>query len=62
MKNKKDLNKAIKKALLYDESVLIEKYIAGREITCGVIEKFNGQDIYPLAPTEILLKKLFFSL
>ena len=55
---KEDLSTALQKAFEYDNQVLIEKFIAGREITCGVM-KLNNQ-IQALAVTEVICKKEYF--
>lgn len=52
-KNTEELTKTINEVLLLDNSVLVEEFITGREITIGVLEKFNGQDYFPLPITEI---------
>lgn len=45
---------AIASAFRRGSKVLVEKYIPGRELTCGVIEK--GRRLMPLPPTEIIPK------
>mgnify|MGYP001564812508 CR=1 FL=1 len=40
-------------ALAAHEQVLIEEYIEGREVTCGVIERFRDQAHYAMPVTEI---------
>jgi len=53
----KDLNslkKALKHSLDYQPMALVEEYIDGREITCGVIDSMVGGDIYPTHPVEIV--------
>ncbi|PIT96627.1 D-alanine--D-alanine ligase [Candidatus Campbellbacteria bacterium CG10_big_fil_rev_8_21_14_0_10_35_52] len=42
------------KALEYSPKILIEEYIRGREVTCGVIENFRGEELYALMPVEII--------
>lgn len=37
-KNKRELKKAIKKALMYDNKILIEKFIQGRELECAILK------------------------
>ncbi len=49
---------AIEKAFLEDQEILIERYIAGREIACGVIESKGRMIVFPI--TEIISKKEFF--
>ncbi len=57
--NKSDeLENAIKIAFDEDDEILIEEYIPGREITCGVFN-FKGKMIaFPI--TEVITKKDFF--
>ena len=38
-KNKKELEEALKEASKYDNKILIEEYIEGKEIECAVLEK-----------------------
>lgn len=45
---------ALAEAFRWDNQVLVEEFIAGREISCGVVENFRGQDIYALMPVEII--------
>ena len=52
------LSGAIKTALHYSKTIIIQKYIKGRELTCGVIEK--GNRILALPPTEIIPKEREF--
>jgi len=52
--NKKDLKKAIKKAKERCDSVIIEEYIDGKELTCGIVENVKGQKYYALPVTEII--------
>ena len=56
--NVNQLKQAIKKALIYDEEVLIESFLSGTEVTCGV-NNFNGQlKTFPI--TEIVSENDFF--
>jgi D-alanine-D-alanine ligase len=48
---------SLKKASEISNQILVEQYIEGREATCGVIEKFRGQDFYTLLPIEIITQK-----
>ncbi len=50
-RNKKELMNAIKKAFEYDEEIIIEEYIGGREITCCVI---GNQELETLPIIEII--------
>lgn len=49
-----DLREGIYKALDYCSRAIIEEYIYGREVTCGVIEEFRGEELYALMPIEII--------
>ncbi len=49
---------AIAKAFEEDDEVVVEGFIEGREITCGLY--FNGDTINPLPPTEIISENEFF--
>ncbi|MEK7138635.1 MAG: D-alanine--D-alanine ligase [Patescibacteria group bacterium] len=58
----KKLIRAINEAFQLDKKVLVEEFIKGREMTCGVLENFNGQEVAALPVTEIipLRKHKFF--
>jgi D-alanine-D-alanine ligase len=58
VKTRKELLPAIELAFHEDSRVLLEEYIPGRELSCGVI-KYKGQ-VRSLPITEILTKKEFF--
>lgn len=53
-----DLMLAIAKASEYSPNVMIQKYIKGREFTCGVLN-INGKP-KPFLPTEIIPRSRFF--
>ncbi len=53
-----DLEPAIRVAQKYDEAVLVEEYIAGTEVTCGVIDLFGQVEALPLV--EIRPETEFF--
>lgn len=50
-----ELAPALRNAEAEDEKnrILVEEYIKGREITCGVLERFNGVAHFALPPVEI---------
>lgn len=48
------LETAIKDALTAFEEVMVEVRIPGREATCGVINRYRGEDVYALPPVEIV--------
>ncbi len=53
-----ELEKAIEDAFAFDEDIIIEEFIKGRELTCGV---FRGKDgLIALPATEIISKNEFF--
>lgn len=56
--NKDELKPAIEKALKEDNEILIEEYVKGREISCGVF-RYN-KEIIVLPISEILSKREFF--
>jgi D-alanine-D-alanine ligase len=53
-----ELIEAFKKALKYDTHMIVQEFIPGREITCGVLEsageRTQGKTITALAPVEII--------
>jgi D-alanine-D-alanine ligase len=53
-----DLKPALEKALLEGNSVVIEAFLAGNEVTCGVYRKSSGLHALPL--TEIVSENDFF--
>ena len=56
--NVRDLPKAIELARKSSENVMIQKYIKGRELTCGVLEVDGKLQVLP--PTEIMPRKSKF--
>jgi len=54
----KDLKSAIDLAFLEDNEVIIEEFIDGIEITCGLVVLDNNEIVFPL--TEIVSKNEFF--
>lgn len=51
-----ELARAIDDAWALDDAVLVERFCAGREVTCGVLDVFGG-DARALPPTEIRAAK-----
>ena len=45
---------AFEYAFSFDHNVLVEEYINGREVTCGVLDNFEGEKHYALHPLEII--------
>lgn len=54
VENNASLAAALTHALEKDEEIIIEKRVAGKEATCGVIDRFRGQEQYVLPPVEIV--------
>lgn len=48
------LHNAIAQAFSHDNTIVVEEFIPGREITCGVLENFNGEKHFALHPLEIV--------
>ena len=59
VKSKKDIKNAINNALIHDNTVLIEKFIDGTELSCGIITNELGE-IQALPITEIISENEFF--
>ncbi len=53
-----DLLPAIKRAFTEDTEILIEEYVEGRELTCGVMEVSGRMYVFPIC--EIRSKKEYF--
>ncbi len=49
-----ELAKALEYAFTFDTLALVEEYINGREMTCGVLENFDNKRHYALHPVEII--------
>lgn len=58
VKTIEDIVPAITKALTEDKTILVEEFIAGRELTCGLVKTANKEYIFPV--TEIKSKNEFF--
>jgi D-alanine-D-alanine ligase len=54
VKSPKDIDRAIKEAFKYADSVLVEEFISGKEATCGVVDEFKNKRFYSLLPIEII--------
>ena len=48
----KEISKALKLAFKFEKQAMIQPFVAGRELTCGLVEK--GKKVIPLPPTEII--------
>lgn len=51
--NKKELTQGIREASRYSRDIILQKFIRGKEITCGVLERETGK-LMPLPPIEII--------
>ncbi|MCG8410100.1 MAG: D-alanine--D-alanine ligase [Bacteroidales bacterium] len=58
VKQKEELGQAIQEAFKEDAEVLIEQFLDGRELTCGLVKTKKQSLIFP--PTEIISKNEFF--
>lgn len=45
---------AVEDAFNYSDTVMVEEFIVGREATCGVLDSSIGNEVYALAPIEII--------
>ena len=52
-----DIPEALKKAFAVDSHVIAQEFIPGREVTCAVLENFDGKSVAALAPIEIVPPK-----
>jgi D-alanine-D-alanine ligase len=59
VKKLEEIIPAIEKALKYSETIIVEEFIKGKEVTCGIIEKFRTETLYSLLPLEIATPKEF---
>lgn len=55
-----NLRAAMKDALLYDLQAMAQDYVAGRELSCGVLVNPRNQRLDALPPTELIPKNDFF--
>ena len=60
VREKNDLEGAIKNAYNEHNKILIEEFIKGREITCGVLGNSFDKELEVLPPVEIIAKNDFF--
>jgi len=55
VKKRDDLKAAVEKAKTYSKNVMVEEFIGGTELTCGVLDD-GKNNLTPLLPTEIVPK------
>jgi len=61
VKESNQLIRALNKAFEVSLQIIVQQFIVGREITCGVLDDGLGKKAETLVPTEIIAKKgLFF--
>jgi len=53
-RKRKEFKPAFEKIFKTSDNLLLEKYLDGLEVTCGVLENFKGQSCYALPVTEIV--------
>ncbi|MBU1557903.1 D-alanine--D-alanine ligase [Patescibacteria group bacterium] len=53
----KELMSSLEDCSKHSDSILIEEFISGKEVTCGVIDNFRDKDVYSLLPIEIILSE-----
>ncbi len=60
--DEKELELALDTAFQYDDSILVEKFIKGKEATCGILDNFQGEKYFALPVIEIVppIVKIFF--
>ena len=58
VKNAADLQAAMEEAFRYDDELLVERFVPGRELACGVVAFDHKPQV--IAVTEIVPKKDFF--
>ncbi len=60
VQKKEDLGQALDKAGHVTDEVIVQRYIFGREFTCGVLGNAADQDLLLLPPVEIIIKNQVF--
>lgn len=57
IRKRKEFKPAFEKIFKVSDNLLLEKYLDGLEVTCGILENFKGQPYCPLPVTEIVPPK-----
>lgn len=52
--SKEDIKNALIHAFNFSNKIIVEEYIDGKEVSCGVIENFRNQDFYKMWPVQVL--------
>ncbi|MFZ3031640.1 MAG: D-alanine--D-alanine ligase [Candidatus Moraniibacteriota bacterium] len=60
VQNKDDVAEALDKAGHVSKEIIVQRYIFGREFTCGVLGNATDQDLILLPPIEIVIKNQVF--
>ena len=60
VRKKADLKKAVNYAFKEDDRVLVDEYIEGRELTCGVVGNSSTTKVYAMPPIEIIPRQNFY--
>lgn len=63
VQNRSELENALNQARLYDSQILVEEFIEGTEVTCGVLDQVapeGGATRIVLPPTEIVVRNAEF--
>ncbi len=60
VENPSQIKEALQNSFAHGPKVLIEEFIDGKEVTCGVIEGFRGKDLYTLLPVQVERPKRTF--
>jgi D-alanine-D-alanine ligase len=53
VRNIVELRNVVEMVLNFDDTAIVEEFVDGKEISCGVIDDFRGKEFYTLLPTEI---------
>jgi D-alanine-D-alanine ligase len=60
VKNREGFEEAMKNVFAISREALIQAFIRGREVTCGVLDQGWAHSAYPLLPTEIIPRSSHF--
>ncbi|MBI2278541.1 MAG: D-alanine--D-alanine ligase [Candidatus Brennerbacteria bacterium] len=60
VKSPEEFMKAMDEAFVYSRHALIQSYIRGREVTCGVLDHGFSESAFALLPTEIVPRQSHF--
>lgn len=60
VQNEADLGEALEKAGHVTAEIIVQRYIFGREFTCGILGNSSDPDLMMLPPVEIIIKNQIF--